>query len=160
MTQGERVRMIRKHPNVNLTLEKFGEKLGIKKSALSLIENGKNNLTEQMAKSICREFRVNYFWLTGEKGEPFINIPDTALDDLADDYDLDNIDKKIIQKYLELSADQRDVIKAYLRSLCEDEKSGDSPVFSDEVLMYVLKSGDPDYQPSCSQDDLRKELGF
>ena len=44
MTQGERVRMIRKHPNVNLTLEKFGEKLGIKKSALSLIENGKNNL--------------------------------------------------------------------------------------------------------------------
>ena len=71
MTQGERVRMIRKHPNVNLTLEKFGEKLGIKKSALSLIENGKNNLTEQMAKSICREFRVNYFWLTGEKGEPF-----------------------------------------------------------------------------------------
>lgn len=50
MTQGERVRMIRKHPNVNLTLEKFGEKLGIKKSALSLIENGKNNLTEQMAK--------------------------------------------------------------------------------------------------------------
>lgn len=68
MTQGERVRMIRKHPNVNLTLEKFGEKLGIKKSALSLIENGKNNLTEQMAKSICREFRVNYFWLTEEKG--------------------------------------------------------------------------------------------
>ena len=64
MTQGERVRMIRKHPNVNLTLEKFGEKLGIKKSALSLIENGKNNLTEQMAKSICREFRVNYFWLS------------------------------------------------------------------------------------------------
>ena len=117
MTQGERVRMIRKHPNVNLTLEKFGEKLGIKKSALSLIENGKN-------KSICREFRVNYFWLTKEKGEPFIDIPDTALDDLADDYDLDNIDKKIIQKYLELSADQRDVIKAYLRSLCEDEKNG------------------------------------
>ena len=124
MTQGERVRMIRKHPNVNPTLEKFGEKLGIKKSALSLIENGKNNLTEQMAKSICREFRVNYFWLTGEKGEPFIDIPDTALDDLADDYDLDNIDKKVIQKYLELSADQRDVIKAYLRSLCEDEKNG------------------------------------
>ena len=29
MTQGERVRMIRKHPNVNLTLEKFVEKLGI-----------------------------------------------------------------------------------------------------------------------------------
>ena len=41
MTQGERVRMIRKHPNVNLTLEKFGRKIRNQKSALSLIENGK-----------------------------------------------------------------------------------------------------------------------
>ena len=68
MTQGERVRMIRKHPNVNLTLEKFGEKLGIKKSALSLIENGKNNLTEQMAKSICRILSKR---LTKEKRRAF-----------------------------------------------------------------------------------------
>ena len=65
------MRMIRKHPNVNLTLEKFGEKLGIKKSALSLIENGKNNLTEQMAKSICREFRVNYFLAHRRKRRAF-----------------------------------------------------------------------------------------
>ena len=26
--------------------------------------------------------------------------------------------------------------------------------------MNAYKAGDPDYQPSCSQDDLRKELGF
>ena len=122
MTQGERVREIRK--SLGLTLEKFAQPLGVGKTAISKIEKNQVNLTEQMAKSICREFRVNYFWLTEEKGEPFIDIPDTALDDLADDYDLDNIDKKIIQKYLELSADQRDVIKAYLRSLCEDEKNG------------------------------------
>ena len=53
MTQGERVRMIRKHPNVNLTLEKFGEKLGIKKSALSLIENEKNNYSENFLIFSC-----------------------------------------------------------------------------------------------------------
>ena len=57
MTQGERVRTIRKHPNVNLTLEKFGEKLGVGKTAVSKVERGQVNLTEQMAKSICREFR-------------------------------------------------------------------------------------------------------
>ena len=122
MTQGERIKQVRK--SLNMTMDQFGGKIGFTKSTISNIENGNRNATEHMLKSICREFRVNYFWLTGEKGEPFINIPDTALDDLADDYDLDNIDKKIIQKYLELSADQRDVIKAYLRSLCEDEKSG------------------------------------
>ena len=122
MTQGERIKQVRK--SLNMTMDQFGGKIGVTKSTISNIENGNRNATEHMLKSICREFRVNYFWLTEEKGEPFINIPDTALDDLADDYDLDNIDKKIIQKYLELSADQRDVIKAYLRSLCEDEKSG------------------------------------
>ncbi|WP_296064419.1 helix-turn-helix domain-containing protein [uncultured Mediterraneibacter sp.] len=122
MTQGERIKQVRK--SLNMTMDQFGGKIGVTKSTISNIENGNRNATEHMLKSICREFRVNYFWLTEEKGEPFIDIPDTALDDLADDYDLDNIDKKIIQKYLELSADQRDVIKAYLRSLCEDEKNG------------------------------------
>lgn len=122
MTQGERIKQVRK--SLNMTMDQFGGKIGFTKSTISNIENGNRNATEHMLKSICREFRVNYFWLTKEKGEPFIDIPDTALDDLADDYDLDDIDKKIIQKYLELSADQRDVIKAYLRSLCENEKNG------------------------------------
>lgn len=71
MTQGERVRYIRKHPSINLTLEKFGERLGIKKSALSLIENGKNELTESNMKAICREFDVMEEWLRTGKGEIF-----------------------------------------------------------------------------------------
>ena len=41
MTEGERLRAVRKH--LGLTLDKFGEKLGMKKSALSLLENGVNN---------------------------------------------------------------------------------------------------------------------
>ena len=50
MTQGERVREIRK--SLNLTLDKFGERIGIKKSALSSIENDKSNLTDANTKSI------------------------------------------------------------------------------------------------------------
>lgn len=56
MTQGERVKELRK--TLNLTLEKFGEKLGIQKSAVSKIERGENNLTEQMAKSICQSLAL------------------------------------------------------------------------------------------------------
>ena len=61
MTQGERVREIRK--TLNLTLDKFGEKLGVGKAALSRIENGSNNVTDQMLKSICREFNVRVYGL-------------------------------------------------------------------------------------------------
>ena len=71
MTQGERVREIRK--SLGLTLEKFGEKLGVKKNAISQIETGRNSLTDQMTKAICREFGVDYIFLTTGEGEMFID---------------------------------------------------------------------------------------
>lgn len=74
MTQGERVKKIRK--SLNLTLEKFGEKLGVTKTTVSRIENGINNLTDQMTKSICREFGVDYIWLTTNEGEMFVDSDD------------------------------------------------------------------------------------
>ena len=115
MTQGERVKTIRK--KLELTLEKFGERLGVGKTAISKIEKGENNLTEQMLLSICREFRVNYYWLTKGEEPIFIGTPANVVEEIAEDYDLDDFDKKIIEKYLELSEDQRRVIKVYLKSL-------------------------------------------
>lgn len=100
MTQGERVKAIRKSSRINLTLEKFGEKIGIKKSSLSLIENGKNSLTEQTAKSICREFNVNYMWLTTGEGEMFVDIDNNAL--AAIDYIMtgeDEFRKSVIKRF-------------------------------------------------------------
>lgn len=115
MTQGERVRELRK--TLDLTLEKFGKSVGVGKTAISKIEKGENNLTEQMAKSICREFRVNYFWLTEGKGDIFTGAPQGVVDEIAEDYKLDEIDRKIIEKYLDLSEEQRQVIKDYLKSI-------------------------------------------
>lgn len=67
MAQGERVKEIRK--SLGLTLEKFGEKLGVGKTAISKIEKGENSLTEQMLKSICREFNISEEWLRTGTGE-------------------------------------------------------------------------------------------
>ena len=71
MTQGERVRFIRKNSNINLTLEKFGERIGLRKSSLSQIENDINTLTDSNIKAICREFDVREEWLRTGKGEMF-----------------------------------------------------------------------------------------
>ena len=65
MTQGERVNEVRKR--AQLTMDQFGERLGVTKTAISYVVNGKRSLTEQILKSICREFDVNENWLrTGE----------------------------------------------------------------------------------------------
>ena len=74
MTQGERIKDVRN--SLGLTLEKFGEKLGVTKTAIFRIEKGERSLTEQMTKSICREFSVDYMWLTTGEGEMFVESDD------------------------------------------------------------------------------------
>ena len=78
MTQGERIREVRK--NLGLTLEKFGEKIGMKKNSVSQLENGKNSVTEQVVKAICREYNVDYMWLTTGDGEMFIDTDDDFIE--------------------------------------------------------------------------------
>lgn len=79
MTQGERIKEIRKA--LGLTLDKFGERVGVKKSALSSLENGRTNLTDQLARSICREYNVNPDYLSGSSEEMFIEM--TKEDEIA-----------------------------------------------------------------------------
>lgn len=74
MTQNERVKEVRK--TFGLTLEKFGDRLGIKKAAVSKIEKGENSLTDANIKAICREFSVDYMWLTTGEGEMFVETDD------------------------------------------------------------------------------------
>ncbi len=69
MNCGDRVKQVRK--NKGLTLEKFGERVGVTKQTVSRIENGVNALTEQMLLSICREFGVNEDWLRNGNGDMF-----------------------------------------------------------------------------------------
>ncbi len=78
MTQGERVKEIRKA--LGLTLERFGEKVGVGKTAISKIEKGERGLTGQMTKSICREYGVGYIFLTTGEGEMFVDSDDDFIE--------------------------------------------------------------------------------
>lgn len=115
MTQGERVREIRKY--LGLTLEQFGEKLGVQRSAVSKIERGERGLTDQMVKSICREYNVNYDYLMYGDGEMFDDLPQTLLDELCVQYDCDDDDRIMIYEYLKLDVASRKVLKDYMRNI-------------------------------------------
>lgn len=69
MTLGERIREVRK--SLKMTMDQFGERIGVTKSTISNIENGNRNATEHMIKSICREFEVNEEWLRTGTGDTF-----------------------------------------------------------------------------------------
>lgn len=70
MEQGQRVKAVRKE--LGMTLDAFGKRVGVTKTAISNIENGARCLTDQMLLSICREFGVNETWLRTGAGEPFM----------------------------------------------------------------------------------------
>ena len=79
MLIGERLKYLRKNL-LGLTLEKFGEQLGVTKTAISLIESGKNTLTEQNIIAICKTSwngkYVNEDWLRTGEGEVFLEPPE------------------------------------------------------------------------------------
>ena len=84
MTQGERVKEVRK--SLNLTMEQFGNKLGVTKVAISNIEKEKRNLTEQMSRAICREFNVSEEWLKTGEGEMYQQLSeDEEIDGIVSD---------------------------------------------------------------------------
>ena len=115
MTNGERVNEVRK--SLGLTLEKFGEKLGVTKTTISRIEKGVNNLTDQMAISICREYNVNYDYLMYGEGEMFDDLPQTIVDELCTQYELNDFDKALVEMYVSLPAESRERIKEYMKQL-------------------------------------------
>ena len=80
LTEGERIRYLRKEV-LHLTLEKFGARLGVRKSVLSTIENGKSGVTDQMRLAICNAYDVSEEWLRTGTG-PMIE-PVDADDELA-----------------------------------------------------------------------------
>ena len=70
----KRIRQIRL--DLGLSQEEFGRRLGITKSAVSRIENSSNGASGQTVKSICREFSIDYAWLTTGQGEMFAENDD------------------------------------------------------------------------------------
>lgn len=123
MTQGERVKEIRKA--LGLTLEKFGKKVGVGKTAISKIEKGERGLTEQMTKAICREFGVDYIWLTTGEGEKFID---------SDDDFIEKIDR--------IMAGENDTRKNMMKTLV-DASDDDIDMLDRLVGKYIsLKNGD------------------
>lgn len=57
----------------NLSQEKFGEKLGVTKSAVSKMELGTYNITDTILRLIAKEFNVSYEWLVNGTGEMILS---------------------------------------------------------------------------------------
>ncbi|WP_279159592.1 helix-turn-helix domain-containing protein [Thomasclavelia cocleata] len=114
-----RIKLLRK--NLNLSQEDFGARIGITRASISNIEKGTRNMSEQTIKSICREFNISPLWLKTGEGDIFLKLPNTLLDELADEYNLTEIEKKLVSSFLKLDQNNRKIITNYLKSAFLDD---------------------------------------
>lgn len=61
---------------LDLTQEKFGEKIGLARNTIANYECGRRELTNQVIVAICKEFNVNEKWLRTGEGERFVQVPE------------------------------------------------------------------------------------
>lgn len=115
----ERLKELRKE-HLHLTLEKFGEPLGVKHNTVSQLESGKNNLTDQMILAICRTYNVNEEWLRNGTGPVFHEQPEddelgVALAFAANDPYI----RSILIEYARLDKDLQKAFKDYLKRVTD-----------------------------------------
>lgn len=115
MTANERVRELRKV--LNLSQTKFGEKLGVSKDVIVNIELERVELKELMLNLICKTFNVNPLWLSEGNGDMFIETPQIIIDDLANEFNLNDTEKKIISNFVNLSESERNQIIELVKKL-------------------------------------------
>ena len=108
-----RIRLFRKE-DLKLSQREFAEKLGLKQTSLSSIENGAANVSERNIKEICRVFKVNEKWLRTGEGEMFTQTNDNLIDEVAKQYNLGEGSKMLMEMFLNFNAEQRETILNFI----------------------------------------------
>ena len=113
-----RIKKLRK--TLDLTQQKFSSRIGTTANVLTNYETGRRNPSSSVINNICKTFNVNETWLRTGEGDMFAETPETALDALTKDFNLTELEQRIISKYLHLSEGDRMVIQKWIQSVFEE----------------------------------------
>lgn len=121
----DRIKLIREQNK--LSQEDFGNKIKIKRSAVSKIESGLNNPSDQTIALICSKFSINENWLRTGEGEMFTLQEDEEaayVAELLDDTDnpLYDLIKAIMKTYSQTGEKEKAIIKAFAKDLHKNLK--------------------------------------
>ena len=127
----ERIKAVRKA--LDLTMEQFGDKIGLTKASVSRIESGISGATDQTVKSICREFHVSESWLRTGEGEMFDQTRESVLDRLTAEYALDREQRAVIESFLDLTPPERDAVLKYIRKVYAHTTPAPAPTSTPDI---------------------------
>lgn len=111
----ERVREVRKMLKLNQS--KFGAGMGMAQSTITMIETGRNAVSDRLIKSICTTYGISEDWL--REGRGAMEVDDTADVDavLRDKLKMTDREIAMLRAYLSIPAEKRAAIIANLGEL-------------------------------------------
>lgn len=122
----DRIKKLRKA--LDLTQQEFADRIGIKRNTIANYETGRNDPIDSVVSLICREFNVNEKWLRFGDGEMFKAAPSGALDALADTYRLTHGEYILIEKFVNMKPESRQIIMDYIVEVAAAFGNQDAPV--------------------------------
>ena len=120
----DRLKELRKA--LNLTQQKFADKLGVKQNTIAQYEMGRNDPSDAVIISICREFGVSEAWLRNGEGEMF--IPMTLDEEIASfiggiQADIEpTFQKRFISALAKLSPEEWKTIEHIMRNMIDERE--------------------------------------
>lgn len=120
----DRLKELRKA--LNLTQQKFADKLGVKQNTIAQYEMGRNDPSDAVIISICREFGVSESWLRNGEGEMF--IPMTLDEEIASfigsiQADIEpTFQKRFISALAKLSPEEWKTIEHIIRNMIDERE--------------------------------------
>ena len=120
-----RIAVLRKE--LDLSMEKFGNIIGVTKSSINNIEKGVNNPSERTIKVICKEFNVNQDWLVNGNGSMFVEltreeeITKYIAELVKDDDEMKEFQRKFIRILSRLSIDDWKMIEKFVEELAKKD---------------------------------------
>lgn len=117
-------RILELRKKLNLTQTQFGEKIGLKASAILAYEKGYRVVTERSIADICRVYNVSEEWLRTGRGLMF-NPPQSTNTELAGEIGKllrsdDEFTKTLFIRYLKLPPEFKAQFKDFLQNLAEN----------------------------------------
>lgn len=138
----QRVKLLRKQ--LNLTQEQFALKIGVSRANIGNIEYNRVSLTERNIKLICDKFNVNEEWLKNGV-EPIFKIQKETEKEFIDILKYIGIKPmvlEIIQNYLNMTDEKREIFDNYLKELVGIEKYDKSTKKSTNMINLLFKDKD------------------
>lgn len=129
---------------LGLTMEEFGKNLGVTRSAISNIENGYRNLTEQMILAICNVYNVNEQWLRNGTGDMFVEDTDSLVEKIISDYPLDKLSQTILKTYIELDPKKREIFNYVMKQIADSIMASSKEQAINGINDIILNSSAPD----------------